>query len=199
VIWTVPNRLAAARLVLSPLLLPVAWVGRDHLFIALFLAILSTDWLDGKLAVMLDQRTEIGARLDTVADGVMYTFVLAGLFLLAGDAFVAAWPWMAAAVAAYALSWGASLAKFGQLPSYHPWSAKFAWFVALWAVLFLVAANDALLLRIATVAVALANLEAVAITLRLDRPRSDVRGVWAVPTGPEAEGASPRGDAPDGL
>lgn len=183
-IWTVPNQLAAARLVLSPLLLPVAWTGRGSLFLGLFLVVLSTDWLDGKLAVMLDQRTEIGARLDTVADGVMYTFVLAGLFLLSGDAFVAQWPWMTVAVAAYGLSWGVSLAKFGQLPSYHPWSAKVAWFLALWAVVFLVAEGDPRMLRIATVAVTVANLEAVAITLRLDRPRADVRGVWAL----DAEG-----------
>lgn len=179
--WTVPNMLATARLVLSPLLLPVAWSGSADAFVALFLGVVATDWLDGKLAVILDQRTEIGARLDTVADGVMYTFVLAGLYLLAGDAFVAEWRWMTVAVVAYALSWGVSLAKFGQLPSYHPWSAKFAWFLALWAILLLVVVGDPLALRAATVAVTVANLEAVAITLRLDHPRSDVRGVWALP------------------
>lgn len=192
-IWTIPNRLAVARLALSPLLLPAAWLGREGLFLALFLLVLSTDWLDGRLAVMLDQRTEIGARLDTVADGVLYTVVLVGLFLLSGDVFVAEWPWMAAAVAAYALSWAVSLAKFGRLPSYHPWSAKLAAFLALAGVILVVARGNGLALRIAAGAVTLANLEAVAITLRLDRPRANVRGVWALGAGPEASESHPSG------
>lgn len=190
-IWTVPNGLAVARLVLSPLLLPVAWTGRRDAFVVLFLVVVATDWLDGKLAVLLDQRTEIGARLDTVADGVMYTFVLAGLYLLAREAFVAEWQWMAVAVAAYAVSWTISLARFGQLPSYHPWTAKVAWFLALWAVVLMLTRDLALPLRVAAAAVTLANLEAVAITLRLDRPRSDVRGVWDLPRRGVADPAGP--------
>lgn len=184
-IWTIPNRVAVARLLLSPLLVPVAWAGRDRLFLALFLVILATDWIDGRLAVLLDQRTEIGARLDTVADGVLYTVVLIGLYLLVGEAFVAEWPWMVTAVAAYALSWGVGLAKFGRVPSYHPWSAKLAALLTVVAVVALVASDDAAMLRIATVAVTVANLEATAITLRLDRPRPDVPGLWALGRTPE--------------
>lgn len=177
---TVPNALAALRLVLSPGLVLLALAEREVLFLGAFLVLEATDWLDGKLAVWLDQQTTTGARLDTLADMVLYGALLGGLGVLKGEVFLAEWPWMAPAVAGYAGSWILSLVRFGKLPSYHAWSAKVSWLLALLAAVALLVWDHVLLLRVAAVSVTVANLEAIALTLALDEPRSDVVSVLRV-------------------
>lgn len=174
-----PNVVATLRLALAPGLLVLALGDREGLFLGLFLFLEFSDWLDGKLAAWLDQRTTTGARLDTVADMVLYGALLAGLGILKGELFLREWPWMAPALAGYAASWVLSLVKFGQLPSYHAWSAKVSWFLGLLAVVALFVYGDVLLLRVAAVMVTVANLEAIALTVVLDRARSDVPSVVA--------------------
>ena len=175
----IPNAVAAFRLVLSPGLLVLAHAGERGFFLALFLALEASDWLDGKLAVWLDQRTTAGARLDTVADMVLYGGLLIGLGMLEGEVFLGEWPWMVPALAGYAASWALSLFKFGKPPSYHAWSAKISWFVGLVAVLALFLWDTVVMIRVTAVMVALANLEAIALTLKLDEARSDVPSVFS--------------------
>lgn len=189
---TVPNLLAGARLLGSPALVVLALAGRETAFVVVFLALETTDWLDGKLAVLLDQRTTLGARLDSVADMAMYGALLVGLALLLGDVFLGEWPWMAPPVVGYAVSWILSLARFGKLPSYHTWTAKVSWMLTLVAAVALLTVGEVVPLRVAAVGVAVANLEAILLTLTLDTPRPDVAsivGVW----GREAEGSEEEG------
>ena len=92
--------------------------------------------------------------------------------------------------------------KFGVLPSYHAWSAKAAWFLALVAAVSLLGFDWIWPVRIAAAAVTLANLEAVALTLRLDRPRSDVGSIFtATRRGPEHldDREDPEGDGNAGT
>jgi len=177
--WTtIPNLLGILRLLGSPGLILLAVVEASTSFAILFLALEATDWLDGKLAVRLNQRTRFGSRLDTVADMTMYGALLVGLVVLEGPTFVEEWPWIVPAVVGFVLSWSLSFWKFGVLPSYHAWSAKAGWFLALVAAVALLGFDRIWPVRIAAAAVTLANLEAVALTLRLDRPRSDVRSIF---------------------
>lgn len=184
----VPNALAGIRLLASPGLLVLAFLGQDVPFLALFLLLEATDWLDGKLAGLLDQRSTLGARLDTVADLAMYAALVAGLAVLEGEVFFREWPWMAPALAGYVVSWSSSLVKFRRIPSYHAWSAKVSWLLALLATVSLLTLGDVVLLRVAAVTVALANVEATAITLLIDTPRADVASVLTLV---EGEGGSP--------
>lgn len=176
----VPNALTALRLAVAPGLAVLALAGRADLFLYLFLALEATDWLDGKLAILLDQRTELGSRLDSVADLVMYALLLGGLAVLEGGVLLREWAWIAPVPVTYAASWIASRAKFGRMPSYHTLSAKASYFLVIGATAGLLAGDLAWPVRVAAAAVALGNLEAVAITLLLEEPRSDVWSVVAV-------------------
>lgn len=177
-VWTAPNILGLVRLLGSPGLVLLALGDASTPFLILFLFLEATDWLDGKLAIRLDQRTTFGSRLDSVADMTMYGALLVGLVILERETFLAEWPWMLPALAGYAVSWGLSFWKFGTLPSYHAWSAKISWLLAVLAALALLMLDRVWPVRVAAVAVTVANLEAVLLTLRLDRPRSDVRSIF---------------------
>ena len=176
----VPNALTGLRLAVSPGLAVLALAGRADLFLYLFLALEATDWLDGKLAVLLDQRTELGSRLDSVADLVMYALLLGGLAVLEGDALLGEWAWIASVPLTYAASWIASWAKFGQMPAYHTYSAKASYFLVIVATAALLAGSLVWPVRVAAAAVAVGNLEAVAITAVLEEPRSDVPSLLTV-------------------
>lgn len=174
---TIPNLIAGFRLAAAPFLVVLAAADLAIPVLVLFLVLEASDWVDGKLAIALDQRSTLGARLDTVADLAMYGAFLLALAILEGDLLLAEWRWLAPAVATYALSWALSLLKFGALPSYHTWSAKFSALLATVAAVTLLAFGDSLALRIAAAGVTLANVEAVLVTLKLDAPRADVRSI----------------------
>lgn len=175
-----PNALTAFRLLASPALAVLALSGRDDLFLYLFLILEVTDWLDGRLAVLLNQQSEFGARLDSVADMVMYGLLLAGLLVLEWESLHAEWPWIALVPATYAASWGVSMVKFGQMPSYHTLAAKASYFLVIGATAALLVLDLVWPVRVAAAAAALTNLESVVITLVLDTPRSDVVSLFGV-------------------
>ncbi len=175
-----PNAITSVRLAIAPALAVLALAGRSDLFLYLFLALEATDWLDGKLAVLLDQRSELGARLDSIADMVMYGLLLGGLAVLEWEVLLGEWPWIALVPATYAASWLLSLTKFGQMPSYHTLTAKASYFLVIGATVGLLALDLVWPVRVAAAAAALTNLEAVSITLVLESPRSDVASVLTV-------------------
>lgn len=177
---TVPNMLASGRLAGAPFLVVLALLGQNTLVLVLFLVLEASDWLDGKLAIWLDQRTTTGARLDTVADLAMYGALLIALLILEGELMMGEWPWWTPALIAYALSWAFSLHKFGQLPSYHTRSAKFSAFLALVSAAAVLAAAEPRPLRVTAVIVTLANLEAMLITRKLETPRPDVSSIFTL-------------------
>lgn len=87
-VWTIPNLLTFARLLLAPF---VAWqllVLQYEAAFWLFAIAASTDLLDGVLARLLDQRSEFGVWLDPIADKTM---LLTTLLLLTWDALLPLW------------------------------------------------------------------------------------------------------------
>ncbi len=68
-IWTVPNLLSIGRLLLIPVFIYVLLVAKaDGWAFAILMVSGFTDWLDGKLARLLDQSSKLGALLDPAAD-----------------------------------------------------------------------------------------------------------------------------------
>lgn len=68
-IWTVPNALSVGRLILIPVFIYVLLVAKaDGWAFAILMVSGFTDWLDGKLARLLDQSSKLGALLDPAAD-----------------------------------------------------------------------------------------------------------------------------------
>lgn len=177
-IVTVPNVLSILRLLGSGVLLWLACAGRPVAFLWLFGALLITDWLDGRIAVLFHQRSVLGARLDSLADAFMYAALLLGLGLLNPDFIASESIVISVMIASYAVSLVAALGKFGRLPAYHTWAAKSCWlFVSIGSVAILLDGPPALP-RLAMLIVILTNLEDTIITLRLDRWRSDVPSMF---------------------
>jgi len=153
-------------------------MDRPVSFLVVFLLLVFTDWIDGRLAAWLQQRTTFGARFDSVADAAMYGALLFGCVWLRADTLVAEGAWIVAALGSYWLSCTLALIKFRRLPSHHTYSAKVAAVMTVIAALALLIDWTIWPLRVATVAVSCANLESALITLLSEQWRADVPTVW---------------------
>ena len=175
---TVPNIICVIRLVGSFVLIAIAWRDQQRLFLWLFLFLAMTDWFDGKLAIILNQRTVIGARLDSWADAALYTALLLGAVMMRGETLRAEFSWIIPAVGAYALSTAAGFWKYGRWPSYHTRAAKTSWFLAIVAAIGLFIDWSLWPLRIAAAAATITNLEALLITIISPTWRTDVTSIY---------------------
>jgi len=175
---TVPNFLCVIRLAGSFILVPIALKGQNEVFLWLFIFLAMTDWLDGKLAILLDQRTVFGARLDSWADAALYTALLFGIVTMYGDILRSELVWIGVAVAGYLLSVAAGLWKYKRWLSYHTRAAKTSWFLTAVAVVALFSDWALWPLRVAAVAVSITNFEAFLITIISPAWCADVTSVF---------------------
>jgi len=96
-VWTVPNMLSAARLLLAIVLFGVMEQGRWAEALGLFLLAASTDWVDGWWARRFGQVSRLGRIFDPLVDKV----IVCGAFVLLagrGAAGGSIAPWMAVVV-----------------------------------------------------------------------------------------------------
>lgn len=94
----IPNLLTIARIVMVPVLAAVFMIPGDvgrWLAFALFVAAAITDYLDGYLARLWSQQSDLGRLLDPIADKVL---VAAVILLLAGAGDVVGWSLLPAIV-----------------------------------------------------------------------------------------------------
>jgi cardiolipin synthase (CMP-forming) len=80
-VLTIPNALSLARIAVLPLVLLDLLEGRFGRALVFLLLIGASDWFDGYLARVLDQRTRLGAVLDPIGDRVVFVVVGVGLVL----------------------------------------------------------------------------------------------------------------------
>ncbi|MBL4820366.1 MAG: CDP-alcohol phosphatidyltransferase family protein [Gammaproteobacteria bacterium] len=175
---TIPNIICMVRLLGSFVLIPIALGGQNEVFLWVFLFLGMTDWVDGKLAILLNQRTIIGARLDSWADAALYAALLFGAITMYGATLRGELIWIVAAIATYVISTAAGFWKYKRWPSYHTRAAKTSWFFIAVAAIGLFSDWSLLPLRIAMVAVTLTNLEALLITMISPTWQVDVTSVY---------------------
>jgi cardiolipin synthase len=82
-VLTIPNLLSAARIAVLPFVLLDLLAGRFGRALLVMVLITASDWFDGYLARVLDQRTHLGAVLDPIGDRA--TFVVVGIGLVLSD------------------------------------------------------------------------------------------------------------------
>lgn len=178
-VWQeLPNLITTIRILGSPVLVLLAWLGQPWWLAVLVVFLVFTEWADGYLARRLHANSALGARLDTIADAVFYSSLLLAVVLLRPSVVAAERWWIVAAVGSYALSWLASWIKFRHLPSYHTWAAKGVWILVGVGIVCLLAEISPWPFRLAMACVALANLEAVCITCVLPASRVDIPSLW---------------------
>ena len=175
---TIPNLLCVIRLVGSFILIPIAWQGRNEIFLWCFIFLAMTDWLDGKLAILLNQRTVLGARLDSWADAALNAALLFGVVMMYGATLRFELVWIGAAVASYLISTAAGFWKYKRWPSYHTRAAKTSWFFTAVAVIALFSDWAMWPLRVAAVAVTITNFEALLITIISPTWRVNVTSIY---------------------
>lgn len=78
---TIPNLLSVLRIALIPLFILAVVYGHPHAALFLFAGAGLTDALDGFIARFFDQRSELGAFLDPMADKLMLTATYVALAL----------------------------------------------------------------------------------------------------------------------
>lgn len=176
-IVTVPNVICAFRLVGSMALFGVALIGDARLFSLVFGMLSASDWIDGRLARWLNQRSVFGARFDSVADFMMYSSLFFGIGWLKMDVLTAEWLCWIPALLSYVLTTSAGLWKYGRVPSYHTRGAKISYGFILVGALSLLLDYSLWPFRAAMLSVTLTNLEATALTWYLPEWRADVPGL----------------------
>ena len=139
-----------------------------------------SDWIDGKLAILLNQRSILGARLDSWADAALYAALLFGALWLHGESLVSEFVWIIPAIASYLVSTLAGFWKFKRWPSYHTRAAKTSWFLILVGAVCLFGGWGLWPLRVALIAITLTNLESLLITRLSSTWRADVGSILKV-------------------
>jgi cardiolipin synthase len=179
-IGTIPNIICVLRILGSIVLVVLAANGRDQVFLWLFVGLAISDWVDGKLAILLNQRSVWGPHLDSWADAALYFALFIGSILLRGDILQSEWEWLLPALASYALSTLAGCWKYRRWPSYHTRAAKTSWFLILVGAGCLLGGWNLWPLRVALAAVTLTNLEALLITILSPNWQTDVESIFHV-------------------
>jgi CDP-diacylglycerol--glycerol-3-phosphate 3-phosphatidyltransferase len=174
----VPNALCAFRLFGSPVAAYLAWRHQETAFVWLLAFLFLSDWVDGKLAILLKQRTTFGARLDSAADVALYAALLFGSCWLKWELIRQEAVWLIVAVASYVLSCLIGLIKFRRVPSYHTRAAKTGWLLIGVAAVSVFANWSIWPLRITMIAVTLTNVEAMLITFVLPEWEANVTSLY---------------------
>lgn len=177
-IVNVPNSLTALRVVGSLVLIALAMFSQSIAFICVYVFLVVTDWLDGKLAILLHQRTQFGSRLDSFADASMYAALLSGMCLLKWEFITENFVWIVPVVSTYVLTVITSFLKFRRLPSYHTYAAKTSANLFNVAVVCIFFNGIQWPFFVAMGAIAFTNLEETGITLVLQKPNVDVRTIY---------------------
>jgi CDP-diacylglycerol--glycerol-3-phosphate 3-phosphatidyltransferase len=193
-VLTTPNALTGLRMVGTIALPPLAYFGHRDAFVWLLVALLLTDWLDGKIAILFELRTPLGARLDSLADIILYAALVPSVWWLRPEFVRSDAALLALTLLSYVISAIVGLARFGRLPAYHTRAAKTCWLLIGIGAVVVFAGGPSWPIRIALVAVILTNLEATAISLVLPEWKTDVVSIYHAL---RSRGGPPEPGAPD--
>ncbi|OUR64535.1 CDP-alcohol phosphatidyltransferase [Methylophaga sp. 42_25_T18] len=175
---TLPNLLTCSRFILAPILLWLAWQGYETAFFIVLAITFLTDVLDGFTARLLNQSSELGARLDTLADLVVYTILAISVWWLWPDIIQREITYVLLVIGSYISPILIGFIKFHTLTSYHTWLVKLA-VVLLGLSFFILFIFDlAWPFHVAALVCALAAIEEIAISFSSDEIQSDIPSLW---------------------
>jgi CDP-diacylglycerol--glycerol-3-phosphate 3-phosphatidyltransferase len=164
-----------------PYLLYLSINGYEKLFSILLVVNLITDVLDGLIARSFNMQTELGARLDSIADFGTYIAAITGIVLFKSSDFqphISSFTlFVFLLLAAHILS----LVKFRRLPSLHLYSWKIGGYLqgGFFIVLFLFGFNT-LLYYIMVFWGILSFCEHIVIQIIIDKMQSNAKGLYWV-------------------
>ncbi len=174
----IPNILSLFRIIAAPFLLLIGWFEMPNLFFILFGLMLLSDVFDGIIARMLDQTSELGARLDSYGDILTYLTTPLAAWWLWPDVLKEEIYYIIAAIIIYIVPAIFALIKFGKLASYHTWITKFSAVLMSTGVVVLLGFENNLLFHIAICFLVIETVENIVITIMLSKQKSNIYSVW---------------------
>ncbi|MGH8593895.1 MAG: CDP-alcohol phosphatidyltransferase family protein [Gammaproteobacteria bacterium] len=172
------NSITGLRFACAPALLWLGWNDYAVGFLALLGAAFVSDAVDGFIARKFRLESELGAKLDSTADWVIYSVIPIAAWWL--------WPelvrrelfFVALVIVSYTVpvAWGRI--KFGVFTSYHTRSVKLAAGLMGFTVIVFFAGGPVWPFRVAAVMCVIAALEEIAITAVLSKQKRDIPSLW---------------------
>lgn len=126
---TIPNILSLYRLLSFPFLLYLAIIGKEQIFVILFVINLITDILDGWIARRFNLQTEIGAKIDSIADIGSFILAFVGIYMFKLEDFMPYLISFGLFIGLFIFSNILSLLKFKKTPSLHLYSWKIGGYI----------------------------------------------------------------------
>lgn len=176
----IPNALSAFRLLVAPVLIVLAWLDHERIFVVLLLTAFVTDALDGFIARRLNQVSDLGARLDSWGDQAIYVTIVISAFLLWYEQLMAQALFTMPVIVCLILVPIVSLTRFRSLTSYHTWLTKVAAVAIAAGGTVYLAWDLAWPFQVACVLAVMSALEQIVISLLLREKRSNVKSLWHV-------------------
>lgn len=180
-IINIPNALSAYRIAALPFIIDAIATGNNHLFIALLSINLITDILDGFIARTFKMETELGAKLDSVADIGTYLMAFAGMIVLERTFVREHKMAFLFLIGLWILPQLISLLKFKRFPSFHLYSNKIVGYVqGIFIFTYFVFGYNAVYFYFMIVVSYIAYLEELALVIYLPKLRSNLRAIYFV-------------------
>jgi CDP-diacylglycerol--glycerol-3-phosphate 3-phosphatidyltransferase len=177
----IPNLLSLYRLFAFPFVFYLALNGYERAFSILICINLITDILDGWIARRFNMMTEIGARLDSIADFGTYILAFTGIYCFKLVDFqphlVSFSIFLGLFVSAYLLS----VLKFGRLPSLHLYSSKICGYIQgfFFFTLFVFGFNTPFYYFMVITGI-LSLVEHISVQLSIKEMKSNAKGLYWV-------------------
>ena len=178
-IYNLPNLVSFIRILMAPVLFYFALTQQPVWFLGTLVFSGFTDVLDGFLARMLNQITDMGSRLDSWGDFTIYTTMAICAWILWPDIVLKELTSYIVIVISITAPVIVGLIKFRAITSYHTWTVKVAVVVTFIGYISLFAGWLDWPFRVAAVFSAVAAAEEIAITLLIHHEHVDVRTIWA--------------------
>lgn len=174
----IPDKISITRMALSLVLLQLGWFQVERVFIAVLALAYLSDAIDGPIARRLGQESVFGSSLDTWADVSIYLSVPLAAWWMWPDLVTRELLYFAFIVASIIFPLLAGLVKFRATTSYHTWLTKATAACTMVSSLILFLGYTPLPFRISAILCLLSGLEEILITLKLNRPESNIPGLW---------------------
>jgi cardiolipin synthase (CMP-forming) len=178
---TIPNILSLYRIFIFPVIVFSLFKQYEQLFAWLICISLITDILDGWIARAFNMQTEIGAKLDSIADMGTYIVAISGVFVFRAEAIQPHLWSFGIFIGLFVFSHVLSLMKFGRFPSLHLYSWKIGGYIQGFFFFTLFVFNFYTPFYYLMVTWGIASfVEHIIIQLRIKRMRSNAKGLYWV-------------------
>jgi len=186
-IYNVPNALSAYRIVALPFIIATIILGQKNIFITLITLNLISDFLDGYIARKFNLATELGAKLDSMADMGTYISAILGMIILENE-FVQEHNFsLILLISLYLLPYTISFLRFGQLNSFHLYSSKaVAYFQGIFIITYFILGYTNWYFYFMILASCLSYLEELYIAIFIRKLRSNLKSVFHFLKNPNA-------------